>query len=83
MIAICLRPSEAPLAKYVDDSYVKFRARGQRFILERVAQMKLTSTAYKVSQYGSFVFRVPQWVIKIVERECDICGDYIKLLFIL
>ncbi|KAL0121814.1 hypothetical protein PUN28_006937 [Cardiocondyla obscurior] len=34
MIAICLVPSEAPLAKYVDDSYVKFRARGQRFIPE-------------------------------------------------
>jgi len=45
MIAICLRSSEVPLAKYVDDSYVKFWARGQRFILERVAQMKLTSTA--------------------------------------
>jgi len=50
MIVICLRPSEVPLAKYVDDLYVKFRARGQRFILERVAQIKLTSTAYKVSQ---------------------------------
>lgn len=84
MIAICLRPSEVPLAKYVDDSYVKFRARGQRFIFERVAQIKLTSTAYEVSRCDIFVFRLFQWVTKIVlngRMWNNIYEDYVKLLF--
>lgn len=80
MIAICLKLSEVPLAKYVDDSYVKFWARGQRFILERVAQMKLTSNAYKMSQYGA---RIMQWAIKIVKHVNEIIFMKIILNFYL
>lgn len=80
MIAICLKLSEVPLAKYVDDSYVKFWARGQRFILERVAQMKLTSSAYKISQCGA---RITQWAIKIVKHVNEIIFTKIILNFYL
>lgn len=80
MIAICLKLSEVPLTKYVDDSYVKFWARGQRFILERVAQMKLTSSAYKMSQCGA---RITQWAIKIVKHVNEIIFTKIILNFYL